>query len=381
MFIHFRLSFLLILLAITCSFQSYSQKKQSFPVRYFKRIFFDTMPKERAQFLAYPTIAYSPETSLELGLSALYVRYAKGDTNNRLSEINGFAFYTFQNQFGGIIEHALYTDKNTWFFLGKLKFQSFPLTFYGIGASAPNIKLSKVEAFQFQLKERALHKLHGNFYAGLEFDLQHLGRVQFNDYDTSNYYEKPLGHEGSTNLGIGMGLLYDNRHNVLNVRHGFFSELAFLYYGPQFGGKYEFSSIFTDIRWFHPIRKRNVLALHAVGQFSFGNPPFNQLALLGGESIMRGYYLGRFRDRNLIAAQAEYRMLPFSFAKRWGASVFAGTGFVYNTFSSVESNHLLVAAGAGLRFLLFRKKDVWVRLDVAFTKEGQGVYIFIGEAF
>lgn len=376
-----RLSSLLVLVALSCTFLAYSQKKQSFPVRYLKRVFFDTMPKSQPQLLAYPIAAYSPETNVELGISALYVRYAKGDTNNRLSEINGLAFYTLQNQFGGIIEHAIYSDKNTWFFLGKLKFQSFPLTFYGIGAEAPNVKLSKVEAFQFQLKERLLHKIYGNFYGGLEFDLQHLGKVRFNDYDTTNYYEKPYGHAGSTNLGIGAGILYDNRHNVLNVRHGFFSELAFLYYGKQFGGKYEFSSVFTDIRWFHPIRKRNVLALHAVGQFSLGNPPFNQLALLGGESIMRGYYLGRFRDRNLLAAQAEYRMLPFSFAKRWGATVFAGTGLVYNSIPSIQSDHLLLAAGAGLRFLLFRKKDVWVRLDLAFTREGQGVYIYIGEAF
>ncbi|MNK05525.1 Surface antigen [compost metagenome] len=376
-----RLFSLLIVFVLSCTFQVYSQKKQSLPVRYLKRVFFDTMPKSQPQLLAYPIAAYSPETNVELGISALYVRYAKGDTNNRLSEINGLAFYTLQNQFGGIIEHAIYSDKNTWFFLGKLKFQSFPLTFYGIGAEAPNVKLSKVEAFQFQLKERLLHKIHGNFYGGLEFDLQHLGKVRFNDYDTSNYYEKPYGHEGSTNLGIGAGILYDNRHNVLNVRHGFFSELAFLYYGKQFGSKYEFSSVFTDIRWFHPIRKRNVLALHAVGQFSLGNPPFNQLALLGGESIMRGYYLGRFRDRNLLATQVEYRMLPFSFAKRWGATVFAGTGLVYNSMTPIQSDHLLLAGGAGVRFLLFRKKDVWVRLDLAFTREGQGVYIYIGEAF
>lgn len=373
--------FVLIVLLSLFSFQSKAQKKEFFPVRYVKRLLFDTMAKSQPQLIAYPIVAYSPETNLELGISSLYVRYAKGDTNNRLSEINGLVFYTLQNQFGGIVEHAIYSDKNKWFFLGKLKFQSFPLTFYGIGAEAPNVKLSKVEAFQFQLKERILHQLSGNFYGGLEFDLQHLGKVRFNDYDTTNYYEKPIGHQGSTNLGLGLGLLYDNRHNVLNVRHGFFSELAFIHYSPNIGSQYEFTSVFSDIRWFHPIRKRNVLALHAVGQFTYGNPPFNQLALLGGESIMRGYYLGRFRDRNLIAAQAEYRMLPFSFAKRWGASVFAGTGFVYNTFSSVESNHVLLAGGAGLRFLLFRKKDVWVRLDIAFTKEGQGIYIYMGEAF
>jgi hypothetical protein len=39
------------------------------------------------------------------------------------------------------------------------------------------------------------------------------------------------------------------------------------------------------------------------------------------------------------------------------------------------------AAGGGIRFLLFPKKDVFTRLDFAFTKEGSGIYIFIGEAF
>jgi len=39
------------------------------------------------------------------------------------------------------------------------------------------------------------------------------------------------------------------------------------------------------------------------------------------------------------------------------------------------------SAGAGIRFLLFPKKDIFTRLDLAFTREGTGVYIFIGEAF
>jgi len=30
---------------------------------------------------------------------------------------------------------------------------------------------------------------------------------------------------------------------------------------------------------------------------------------------MRGYYLGRYRDKNLLAGQIEYRILPFGFSK------------------------------------------------------------------
>ena len=37
------------------------------------------------------------------------------------------------------------------------------------------------------------------------------------------------------------------------------------------------------------------------------------LSLMGGESLMRGYYLGRYRDKNLVAGQVEY-ILPFAFS-------------------------------------------------------------------
>lgn len=357
------------------------QTRQSFPVRYFNKIFKDTSHKEDNQLLIYPIVAYSPETNVELGASLLYVSYARHDTTNRLSEINGTVFYTINNQFGALLDHALYSDKNTWFLLGKMKFQSFPLSYYGIGSGTPEQKLARVDAVQFQLKERLLRKVHNNFYFGLETDFQHLGNVNFVDYDPNVIYEKPFGHGGSTNLGLGVGMLYDNRHNVLNVRKGLFSELAFLYYSPHIGTGLEFTSVFADFRWFHPIRKRNVLATHVVGQFSHGRPPFNQLALMGGESIMRGYYLGRFRDNNLVAGQLEYRMLPFSFAKRWGATVFGGTGIVFNQLSNLQSDHIVFAGGAGVRFQLFPRKDVWIRLDFAVTNEGTGVYIFVGEAF
>jgi hypothetical protein len=368
-----------ILVGFLC-LNSWAQLR-TFPKRYIQKIINDTTDISKPQFMMYPVLAYSPETNIELGLSSLYVRYAKGDTTNRLSEINAFVFYTLENQFGGFFEHALYSDKNEWFFLGKLKFQSFPLYYYGIGPTTPNQKLARVDAFQVQIKERVLRKVYKSIYAGLEFDFQHLGNVSFKDYDQTISYQKPLGHEGSTNLGLGTGVLFDNRHNVLNVREGMFAELAFLHYDQKFGSQFTFTSIFSDFRYFHPIRKRNVLAFQYLGQFTLGNPPFNQMALMGGEMMMRGYYTGRYRDRNIMAFQTEYRMLPFKFAKRFGASIFASTGVVSHTISGINKSHLVYAGGAGIRFLLFPKKDIWTRLDFAITEEGHGFYLFIGEAF
>jgi hypothetical protein len=40
-----------------------------------------------------------------------------------------------------------------------------------------------------------------------------------------------------------------------------------------------------------------------------------------------------------------------------------------------------LAGGIGARYFLFRKKDIFLRFDLAFTREGSGFYIFTGEAF
>jgi hypothetical protein len=380
MYLKNHLVVLILLLCVNTS-RVYAQKS-NFISRYWNRLVNDTTDISKPQFLVYPTLAYAPETSWEFGLSSLYVFYAKRDTSNRLSEINGFTFITLEKQYGFWFDHALYSNKNKWFALGRLRFQSFPLLYHGIGPDSPEEHLAQVNANLIQIKERGLRKLYKSLYLGLEVDYQRLSSVEFVT-ETNEPVEQPLGSTGSANLGFGIGLLYDNRHNVLNVRKGFFSELALLRYDQTWGSDFSFTSVISDTRLYRPINKRDVLAAQLLGQFNVGKTPFNQLALLGGESIMRGYYLGRFRDNNQIATQVEYRFLPlpFDFTKRWGAALFASTGTVFNDFSTLAVNDFVWAAGGGVRFLLFPKKDIFTRLDVAFTKEGPGFYIFIGEAF
>ncbi|MFN3403160.1 MAG: BamA/TamA family outer membrane protein [Cytophagaceae bacterium] len=351
-------------------------------VRYIKKILNDTTELSKPQFLVYPTVAFAPETSWEFGLSTLHVFYIKRDTVNRLSEINGFTFFTLEKQYGLFLDHALYTNYNRWFFLGKFKIQNFPLKYFGIGSETPPNSLARIDASQIQIKERFLRKIYSNLYLGAEVDFQRLSDVRFIP-DSDKPFTPPPGFAGSKNLGLGMGIIYDNRHNVLNVRKGLFSELALLHYDKTWGSDFHFTTFVSDNRIFKPVNKRDVFAAQLFGQFTAGIAPFNQLALMGGENLMRGYYLGRFRDKNLVAGQVEYRMLPLplGFSKRIGAAIFASAGTVFNQMSALPDSRFVYAGGGGLRFLLFPKKDIFTRFDVAFTNEGHGFYIFIGEAF
>ena len=137
------------------------EKKTNFLIRYVHKFISDSTEKSKPQSLIYPTIAYAPETKWEFGVSTVLVGYANRDTNNRLSELRAFGFITTLKQYGGIFEHALYTNKNRWFMLGLLKTQSFPLSYHGIGYDTPTEKIAVVEAFTFNWRERFLRKVRG----------------------------------------------------------------------------------------------------------------------------------------------------------------------------------------------------------------------------
>ncbi|WNJ17534.1 BamA/TamA family outer membrane protein [Pontibacter sp. G13] len=346
-----------------------------------RKMLADTAAPGEPRFLAYPTVGYAPETSLEIGVSAVRLFHARREATNRLSEIRLFAFFTLESQYGIWLDHDIYGHEDKWFFLGQIRQQRFPLLYFGIGPNTLEEDAVLIDANYTKLRERVLRRVAPNLFVGFESDFQLLYNVNFEE----EFNPMPLGSEGSLNLGLGLGMVYDNRHNVLNVREGVFAELAFLEYLPAFGSDFSFREIYLDSRYYIPITrdKSQVLAMQFQASSFVRDVPFNHMALLGGEQMMRGYYTGRYRDKNLVAFQAEYRFLPFplSFTDRIGGAVFVATGMVAPRVQDFQLKNLLPTGGFGLRYLLFKQKDIYVRFDVAFTEEGPGFYFFTGEAF
>ena len=101
------------------------------------------------------------------------------------------------------------------------------------------------------------------------------------------------------------------------------------------------------------------------------------LAALGGSARMRGYYEGRYRDKNLIETQIELRQHIW---RRNGIAVWVGAGNVFPSFSGFKWGLTLPNYGIGYRWEF--KNRVNVRLDYGFGKKGQSGFLFnINEAF
>lgn len=92
---------------------------------------------------------------------------------------------------------------------------------------------------------------------------------------------------------------------------------------------------------------------------------------------MRGYYEGRYRDKHKMEGQIELRQHIW---KRNGIVAWIGAGTVFNKFSALRVNRVLPNYGIGYRWEF--KKNVNVRLDYGFGKNGQSGFLFnINEAF
>ena len=98
--------------------------------------------------------------------------------------------------------------------------------------------------------------------------------------------------------------------------------------------------------------------------------------------MMRGYYGGRYRDRNYLAGQAELR---YRMSERLGVVGFLGTGEVFHstfTFPALKPNY-----GGGIRYFVDTEKGLSIRADYAVGQKmagearQSGFYIGLGQAF
>jgi hemolysin activation/secretion protein len=102
------------------------------------------------------------------------------------------------------------------------------------------------------------------------------------------------------------------------------------------------------------------------------------LASIGGPRFLRGYYRGRFRDKNMMVLQQEFRMPIY---KRLGIAAFGGIGSVSNKSKELLKNEVHYNYGIGLRILINKKENANLRVDYGITKDSHGLYIVFAEAF
>ena len=331
---------------------------------------------------AFPVVSVAPETSVQFSALAIYVLPdAAAEKANRpeRSNLNFTVAYTLKNQFILLFSPTFYFDQAKWRIDGALQAVLFPDTLYAPGPDSPATSAEKYSQRGLQLIGSIERRIVGPLRAGA----QTIGfTTTVTEHVPGGLLDQGLlvGSNGGNAVGAGPLIVVDNRDREFGARHGGRHTLSCIFF-PAVGTDFSFTQATADLRQYAslPWSERQVVALQVYSQVSTAGVPFQAMPTLAGDGRMRGFFAGRFRDRDVVMAQLEYRIEIWG---RLGLAAFGGVGNVAPRLSDLDLRHPKAAGGAGIRVLLDRAQGINVRLDVGTTSTGDtNVYLALGEAF
>jgi hypothetical protein len=337
-----------------------------------------TIRKPRTRLLALPALFYLPKT--KLGGGALSLMSFRTDTtfDVRPSTITLVGVYTQRKQTVIEIEPKIFFAKNKYFFTGDLTYLNFPDRLFGVGNTTADSTEENFTPRIFRVRLSFQQEFTPSFYAGLLYRMEH-HEILESDSGGLVATNRILGANGGLQSGFGIYANWDSRTNIFFPADGIYYYFSAAAFGGFVGSDFGFSRIKMDMRNYFTLAEDHVLATRFYSEYLHGDVPFQQMARIGGDDQMRGYFEGRYRDNVLYSAQAEYRLVPFWW--RIGATGFASLGGVASSLDKARLTDLHYTVGGGLRFIFDEDDKLTVRFDIGFTELGSNFYVTLREAF
>lgn len=337
-----------------------------------------------------PAIGYSLQTNW-----AAAVNYNLGfytgkihDTNHKISSINTSITYTLNHQILLPFQSNIWSKNNKYNFFTDLRYMQYPSVTYGLGPRSSidngyNLNYNYLKLHQTISKYIAPH-----FYGGLGIYYDHYWNIEQVDkpFNTKTSFERYGYSPSEKAVGIAASGLYDSRLNQITPTNGMFGKIT---YRPNFtflGSDNNWSSILIEARKYIHLsaKSKNVLALWSYNWLTLsGKPPYLFLPSTGWDDFYntgRGFIQGRYRGKNMLYFESEYRF-GITPNGKIGGVVFANA----QSFSKDIKSELSVIApgyGLGLRFKINKHNNTNVCIDYAFGADGSnGIFVNLGEVF
>lgn len=330
--------------------------------------------------LVFPVVAKSIETGWSFGTAGAFsFRISKADTLSRTSNMQAIVLYSLKKQFIAALNGTHYFKKERFILNEQISYSSFPDKFWGLGNKTTEASVENYSFNQYYIYLHLMRHLGNKLFIGTLFEFQNVMNVK---YDAGGIFDQQniAGRNGYKSSGLGLSFTYDNRNDAYAPNKGVFAQLYYEHFDNVFGSDFDYNNIVVDIRKYIRTYKQQVLALQAYSLSNTGHDvPIRSIAALGGANSMRGFYSGRYRDKQLLVVQSEYRVPLF---RRVGVVGFASAGDVSKNLGDFSFDALKYSYGGGLRFALNKKEKLNLRLDYGFgSGNNKGLYFQLGEAF
>jgi len=131
----------------------------------------------------------------------------------------------------------------------------------------------------------------------------------------------------------------------------------------------------------------DVVATQLFLQYSSEETPDGALAALGSRSVLRGFVIGQYKTRNMLALQSEYRYqitnTNFRLAAFGGyANLNGGSKGSGTNKNRDRDNGNYFSGGLGARYTIQKEQGIDYRVDIAATNtHDYAIYANINQAF
>lgn len=336
-----------------------------------------------------PVAGYSLQTglavSLTSGIAFSLGHAADQKTSNLLTNIT----YTQYHQVLFPFAVNMWTKNNRFNIVLDYRFLKYPSTNYGLGGYTTESDAYTIDFKYVKLHQSVLKQLYGNWYAGIGFYYDHFWNVTEVDPPAGikTSFQKYGAKANETASGPAFKVLYDSRDNQVNPAKGSYSNIVYRTNFAFLGSDNDWQSLQAEFRKYIHVsgRHNNTLALWSYNWLTLGHakPPYLSLPSTGWDdqyNTGRGYIQSRYRARQMVYAEAEYR---FGITNNGllGAVAFANAQSFSKNISS-QLNIIAPGFGAGLRVKLNKNSNTNLCVDYGFGLHGsRGLFLNLGEVF
>jgi hypothetical protein len=388
----------------------------------------DKAPKPPKKFLALvlPNISSNPTNGFLLGVGGSFGWYMGPRENTKVSSAPFTVAVTSKSQLITFLKHSIYTKQNLWFLQGDWKFYIYSQPTYGLGTNAPDtVGLpssinwmgagTNTDSVIFPMKynfvkfhEIVNRQIIGELYGGIGYHLDYYYSIKDEDYHDAipatdstpavpkmitphSYYSENYGFSSKsyTVSGVSVNFMYDTRDNQICPYHGIYANLNYRI-NPTFLGSSENSSLlFLEFRTYLPLSKntpRHLIGFWVMGEFTVsGHLPYLTMPYLGDDQRARagrGYTNGRFRGKNMVYGEVEYRFPIWPCTHIIGGVLFVNAVTTDNPDRNISLfQYVRPGVGIGLRVMVNKYFRTNINLDYAIGVKSSGFYFSGQETF
>lgn len=323
-----------------------------------------------------PTISYNP--AFGFGLGAVYSASARrGGESTGVSSMQASAAFTTQKQLLTAVRADIGSRNDQWRLMGDVRFYKGLQRTHGLGSDSPEDPSLLLDYYLTRTYATLYRTVAGQLRVGAGYHLDYYTGIKPSDRDD-------VDGLGTTASGVSANALIDTRDNALNASRGVYARASYYAFPESLGSDSSWQASQFEGRTYValPSDRRQIVAFWGLAWLTAsGDPPYFNLPSVGWDTYgrtARGYAAGRFRGRDWVYGEAEYRvdLLRNGFM--------GAVGFVNaSTLSDDAGNYGSWApgGGGGLRFKLNKRHGTNIAVDVGFGRGSHGIWFGLNEAF